>query len=156
MAEQCVLQFSDAQALRDIERVLANKAMGPLETSGHLCIAKALYESLHPETRHGGDRRSGRRPFSNAAPRFIDYIAQRTGFSERTASRLISLHERLSPEARKALPGSWVAKRQHHLEAIGRLPRAKQAAIVDVLKASPPIPARQALHVLAMGRARRR
>ena len=49
---------ADSVALAEIDKNLIRADLSPAETAAHHAKRKEIYERLHPETKHGGDRKS--------------------------------------------------------------------------------------------------
>ena len=49
---------ADQAKLAEIDENLIRAALSPAEEAAHLAARKAVYLKLHPETGHGGDRKS--------------------------------------------------------------------------------------------------
>src|SRR5689334_959261 len=52
---------ADQAKLAEIDENLVRADLSPAEQAAHTAERKRLYEQLHPETKHGGDRRSSSR-----------------------------------------------------------------------------------------------
>ena len=72
---------SEAASLCNVSTRLVQRAV--LERAEHLAKRKGLYEAKHPETRHGGDRRSNQVPESGTrkgtVPSFVTSAQKLTG-----------------------------------------------------------------------------
>ena len=55
---------ADAALLTEIDENLVRADLSPAERAIHLAERKRLYEKLHPQTKHGGDRKLGAIKFS--------------------------------------------------------------------------------------------
>jgi ParB family chromosome partitioning protein len=76
--------------LIEIDENLCRSELSPAEFALAISRRKAIYEALHPETAHGGDRKSEKSTRQNGdlnADRFSKDTADRTGKSERTIQR---------------------------------------------------------------------
>ncbi len=85
--------------------------------------AKLLYETIHPETRHGGAKRVAKMA---SWPSFAVYLAQRTGMSERTAYRRIEAGEaleKLDHEAERGCYGTRLSNQLSFLVRIAAIPK---------------------------------
>jgi ParB family chromosome partitioning protein len=67
--------------LAEIDENLIRSPLTPAEEASAIFRRKAIYEALHPETRHGGDRKSDQ--VANSATRFTASTSEATGKSER-------------------------------------------------------------------------
>jgi ParB family chromosome partitioning protein len=132
--------------LMEIEENLIRRELSELDRATFLARHKAVWEALHPETKHGGDRRKkqvAKLGHLNAehpiATRFTRQAAQRIGFSERTIRRAILRYEALSPDTRARIAGTWLADNGSALDALiggrERRPEAEQQALLDILLA---------------------
>jgi N6-adenosine-specific RNA methylase IME4/ParB-like chromosome segregation protein Spo0J len=80
---------ADAALLAEIDENLMRADLSPAERALHVGRRKELYEKLHPETKHGGDRKSdsSRQGGRLDAARFTKDAAKKTGRSERSFQR---------------------------------------------------------------------
>lgn len=129
--------LSPAEArLMEIDENLCRHELNPLDRAAFLAERKAVYETLYPEAKHGGDRKS------DAAKNQKDIVsvwsfakdaADRTGLDERTIRRAVRIHERLDPQARKKIIGTDLARNQSELLALVRFEPQRQREIVKLL-----------------------
>jgi ParB/RepB/Spo0J family partition protein len=69
----------DHAILTEIDENLARAELSPAECAGATAKRKEVYERLHPQTKHGGDRKSrSSRKVGNLNDRFTKDIAERT------------------------------------------------------------------------------
>ena len=71
---------------------------------------KEIYETLHPETKRGGDRKSEeikrtKCPF-DPAKSFVDDTADKLGVNPRTVRRQIQTAKNLTPETKEIIKGN--------------------------------------------------
>lgn len=112
------------------------------------CLFVAEYRRLiqdkRPETRRGGDRKSGdfhQSAVDGTLTSWWDDLAVRSDRSRRTIMREASVGEKLDPVAVSKLSASPVADNLGELEVLSKFDRAKQAEIADVLAtATAPVP----------------
>lgn len=92
--------------LREIEENLARHDLTELDRAAFFAEKKAIYEALHPETKHGGDRKDKFVPLMTSS--FAQETARRLGYDERSIKRFVLRHQRLTPGVRRSLtaPGS--------------------------------------------------
>ena len=83
---------ADAAHLAEIDENLIRADLSPAERAMHVARRKELYEKLHPETKHGGDRKSdGKSTRQNGdLKRFTKDAASKVGRSERTIQREVA------------------------------------------------------------------
>ena len=89
----------DWARLIEIDDNLAGAEMNALDTAVFLATRKAVYERLHPETRHGGDRRSA--DFQTdivSVASFAASTAEKFGMTDRHVRRLIAAGCKLGPD----------------------------------------------------------
>lgn len=131
--------LSAAEArLMEIDENLCRHELNPLDRAAFLAERKAVYETLYPAAKPGGDRKS------DAAKNQKDIVsvwsfakdaADRTGLDERTIRRAVRVHERLDPQARKKIIGTELARNQSELLALVRFEPDRQREIVELLLA---------------------
>jgi N6-adenosine-specific RNA methylase IME4 len=141
-----------------IDENLVRNELSPAERAAAIGRRKAIYELLHPETAHGGDRRSSRqvgdlksdadagaqeRPDDAAAPeadRFTRSTARAAGLGERSVQRDAKRGElgaaALAKVARTSLD------KGEELDALVKLPEERRAALIARAEAGEKVSAR--------------
>ena len=97
--------------LAEIDENALRKKTSGIEFGNLLLRRKDIYEALHPETRHGGDRKSAARKRRIAAldagqkrvKPFAQDAAAKLGVSKCTVERKIRIARNLTPEAKRIL-----------------------------------------------------
>ena len=123
---------ADAALLAEIDENLVRADLSPAERALHLAERKRLYEKLHPQTKHGGDRKSGRSSSQNENLKsFTAHTAQKTGKGRSTISREV---------ARAKIVGladviGTALDCADELDALAKLPEAEQGKLVARVKA---------------------
>ena len=92
---------ADKAELAEIDENLIRAELSPAERALHVDRRKAIYEKLHPETKHGGDRKSAKtkkssRQVGDLKKRFTKDTAGKTGQSERSVQRDASRGENVA------------------------------------------------------------
>ena len=140
-------------SLLEIDENLCRAELTPLDRCRFLAKRKAIYERLHPETKHGGDRKSQQYkdkfnmpPWQHGensqsqpldrAPSFVDDTAASTPWSSRTIARSTRIGERITPDLQAALADTPVASRTRDLERIADMDPEEQSRLLDRLKAA--------------------
>ncbi len=94
----------DWSRLMEIDDNLAGAEMNALDTAVFLATRKEVYERLHPEARHGGDRRSAGFQTDIVSVRsFAAATAEKFGLTDRHVRRMISAGSALHPDQVRAL-----------------------------------------------------
>lgn len=122
------------ERLAEIDENLARGMLSPLEWARHFAERKAIYEDLHPETRHGGDRRSTK--FANLATwsdRFTASAARQFSMSERSINRALERFREIDPDIQTRVASTWIAHKASALDALAKLGRDEQRRVVDLL-----------------------
>ena len=117
--------------LREIDENLVRHELTVLDRSTFLAQRKALYEQIHPETQHGMGRWD--QVAKLATLRFTADAQERLGLSERVVQRSVTLHERLLPEVRRRLTGTWLANHGSQLEALSKAPGDEQQQAIALM-----------------------
>lgn len=93
-----------------------------------LPYAKGLYEELHPETKHGGIRdEQSAKPAT--WPCFAVYVAQRTGFSERTIYNRLKTAEQLATLDEKTVMACYCSPIANQLPLLARIAKLPQSSL---------------------------
>ena len=123
-----------AARIVEIDENLVRADLTALDRAAFLSARKELYEQQHPESRRGGDQRTGR-----SVPSFVAASADTTGWAPRTIQRAVAIHEGLAPAVRQQIAGTLLANREGVLHRISRLPQSRQpAAVAKLLERTPP------------------
>lgn len=106
--------------LAEIEENLVRNELSELDRSTFLARHKAVWEALHPEVKHGGDRRKKQvdKDVHLIAERFSAAAAAKLGVDERTIRRAVRRHEALSPTVRERIGGTWIAESGAAIDAL--------------------------------------
>jgi ParB-like chromosome segregation protein Spo0J len=122
--------------LATIDENLARKNLPPSERARQQARAKEIYERLHPETKHGGNRRKGSSGHGGNLKKpksFVKATAEATGRSTRAISRDIKLAESGAPVLLAAVDAGKV--KLTDAERVARLPADQQEAEVAKITA---------------------
>jgi ParB family chromosome partitioning protein len=128
----------DEARLAEIDENLVRHELNPLDRAVFLAERKALYEKLHPETRHGAQGGRGARRNEADTLSFSKDTAARVGLDERTIQRAVMIASRLAPDVRSRIAGSTIARTQTELLALARRSPAEQRAILDEMLGESP------------------
>ena len=136
--ECSVLELDPVQAkIMEIDENLFRTSLSDLELGRLLASRKKLYEELHPEKRHGGDRRSAAVKPPNCrdgqVKSFAEDAAERLGVSPRTVERRVQIAERLSDKTCDILKGIEGGVTQQTLEKLSRLDPEQQEEAAGLL-----------------------
>ena len=101
-------------ALAEIDENFVRKDLSDDEFRELLLRRKEIYESLHPETKHGGDRKSEKIKSAkctfDSVKSFVDDTAEKLGVDPSTVRREIQTAKNLTPEAKEIIKGAKVTK----------------------------------------------
>lgn len=130
--------------LWEVDENLCRAELDPAMRAKFTARRKELYEYLHPETRHGGDRKSDQvaNLASRSDSRFTADTAARTGQSERSVQRDAERGEKVAEDVLDMLAGRPEATGAM-LDRLKRLPPDQQRAHAKALlagKAPKPVP----------------
>lgn len=126
--------------LLQIDENLIRRELTELDRGTFLARRKAIYEELHPQTKHGMGR-AAKLATCFRPERFTKASAKKLGVSERVVTRAIARHKTLAPDVRKAIGSLRVAEKGTELDALAAYPFDRQRAIAEQL-VSPEKPAR--------------
>lgn len=125
---------ADQARMAEIDENLYRADLSDLDRAVFLAEKKRLYEAMHPETRHGGDRRSDQVAIfgDKIALRFTSEVVERLGLSERSIQRILG-RARLTPDIRARIAGTRLARVGAELDALVRLPPDQQSQVLDLM-----------------------
>jgi len=118
--------------LYEIDENLFRNELSAVERDISLARRKELYESLYPETKNGGDRKSAGRKSDRQNVHLISFskdAARKTGLNRRTIDRSVARIRALAPEVLAALKGSPIGENASEIEALSKLPHEDQIKI---------------------------
>lgn len=119
--------------LAEIDENFVRRDLSDTEFRELLLHRKEIYESLHPETKHGGDRSKRTKcPFAPAKS-FADDTADKWGVDPRTIRREIQTAKNMTPEAKKIIEGTKITKKD--ALKLSRLPPEQQEDAASQLTA---------------------
>lgn len=149
-------ELSDEDArLREIDENLDRAELNALDRALHLAERKRVWEKLHPQTRHGGDRKSrtnkSKNQVAESATRFTAEAAERIGLSERSIRIAVALADALSPKAIALARGTYLADHQSDLLALSKFSAADQLRAVKAVADGKAKSIRTALPALGRG-----
>jgi ParB family chromosome partitioning protein len=131
---------ADAAAARlvEIDENLIRAELTALDRAIFLAERKFIYEKMHPEAAHGGDRRSRKAPVGQVAnlatwSRFSKDAAAKVGLSERSIQRAVELAAALDPAAIALLRGSKLTDNAAQLKALAGLSPERQRAVAQAI-----------------------
>jgi uncharacterized ParB-like nuclease family protein len=140
---------ADAALLAEIDENLIRADLSPAERAMHVGRRKELYGRAHPETRHGGDRKSAKarssRQNGDLKQRFTEDAAEKTGKSERAIQRDV---ERAGKVAVLHDIVRTSLDQGDELDALARLPEAEQRKLAAQAKAGKKVTARNAAKLI--------
>jgi ParB family chromosome partitioning protein len=126
-----------------IDENLCREALSPAQETAAIARRKQIYEQLHPETAHGGNRKSSRQ-FGDLKPkRFTKATAAETGRSERSVQRLVTRAEKIEPTDLKRIVGTSLDTGSE-LDALAELSAAQQKRLIDLAASGAEVSARPA------------
>jgi ParB family chromosome partitioning protein len=140
-AAAIVVKASDLEAkLLEIDENLCRRELSPLDKATFLAERKAVYEALHPETKHGGDRKTDQvLNLENLIASFADETAERLGFSKQTIARSVARYKNIMPDVRQKIVGTWLADSGQQLDELAKQEPDMQRQIADFVDQWPAV-----------------
>lgn len=121
--------------LQEIDENLQREALTALEQGEMIARRKTIYETLHPETKHGGDRKSSRSNCDLNEPRFSEDTSRLSGISERSVQVSAQIGS-MPAEVRDAVRGTPLADNQQELLKLAREAKRDPAQAVRIAEAA--------------------
>ncbi|MCA2374499.1 ParB N-terminal domain-containing protein [Agrobacterium genomosp. 3 str. CIP 111-78] len=135
----------DDARLEEVMENLGRYDLNKLDRCQHLYELKQVYERLHPEAKHGGDRKSEIKtqnlrldPESPEIFGFAAAMAEKIGMSRRSIELAVEIWIGLTPESRQRLAGTRLANHQSGLKELSEQSPVAQAGVLDLLLSEPP------------------
>ena len=136
-----ILDLGELQAeLACLDENFIRNDLSGVEFNDLLLRRKELYESIHPEVRHGGDRKSSeikttncRLDFEPHAKSFAEDTAEVLGVSPRTVQRQIQTAKNLTEKAKEILRDSDTPLTKQTTMALSRLNAEQQEEAAQML-----------------------
>ena len=130
----------DEARLQEVMENLGRAELIALDRCHHLYELKQVWERMHPQAAHGGDRKSGAIKIAKCEldkPQvfgFAKVTAERIGLSWQSILRDVKIWKGLAPQTRARLPGTELARKQTELKALSEIPTpAKQGKVLDLI-----------------------
>jgi ParB family transcriptional regulator, chromosome partitioning protein len=93
--------------LAEIDENLCRSELSALDMAQATAARKSIYEELHPDTKHGGDRHQVA-TVATCSPSFVDDTAAKTGRSTRAVRLYAQIGEAITENAAEAVRGTPV------------------------------------------------
>ncbi len=118
---------------REIDENIFSVDLTELDRAVFFKARKDLYEAEHPETRHGGDRKSDQVAiFGNLIGRFTAEVQEKLKISERTVYRIVA-RAAIDDAVRAKIAFTPLANKGAELDALVRLTADEQRKAVDLV-----------------------
>jgi ParB-like chromosome segregation protein Spo0J len=131
----------DNAILAEIDENLQRADLSPGELASCIAKRKEVYERLHPETKHGGDRKSkSSRQLGDLNKRFTEDTAKKTGRSERKIQRDATRGEKV--KVLHKIKGTSLDKGEE-LDALAKLDPADQEKLAEAAQRGEKVSARK-------------
>ncbi len=145
----------DEARLVEIDENLVRRELDPLDRMVFLSERKSVWERMHPETAHGGDRKSrknkGENQVAMIATRFSKEVAARTGLSERSVRMACQIAAELGPDAIARLRATPLAGNQSQLLLLAKMDADARAAAIEAAVAAKALTVSAALRSVGLG-----
>lgn len=125
--------------LQEIDENLIREEVIYLEWCELLVRRQEIFEEMHPETKHGGDRKSidfkSKRQIGvlKNEKTFTEDIGDKTGKSQRTIERATKVAKDILPELKKAIKTTKFANRKTDLRTVSEMEKDKQEELLDTI-----------------------
>lgn len=126
---------------RRVDEIMENlnrEGLTMLQRAESLAALKVLHEELHPETKHGGDRKSAKRKNQSEIFSFRSEAAEKTGLSRRAIEIAVAIVTKLDADVKLRLRGTWLEDHQAGLRLLSEQPHQMQHQVCDLLFSTPP------------------
>lgn len=125
--------------LAEIDENFVRNNLPPVEYGEMLLRRKEIYEALHPESKHGGDRKSEKIKSAKCtldSPRsFVEDTAEKLGVNPCTIRRQVQTAKNLTPEAKEIIRGADAKISKKTAMKLSRLEPEQQQEAASLLAA---------------------
>lgn len=132
----CTLEGPRAE-LAEIDENIIRFELDTDEKGKQLLRRKEIYDSLHPESKHGGDRKSEKIKCAQCAldpkPSFANDTAKKMGVSPSTVRRHLQVARDITTEAKRILQESGTSISQNEAVKLSRLEPKRQEEAAAML-----------------------
>ena len=154
-----VLEGIDAveAELREIDENLIRADLSPAEQAAHHKRRKELYEKRHPETKHGGDRKSSTgksKPQNADLKSYTEDAAEKTGKSRDTVERAVKRGKGIPNVADLAGTSLDQGVELDALAELGSIDPSLQSELIEKAKSGAKVSARTAVKKAQRARSR--
>jgi hypothetical protein len=132
----------DKAKLAEIDENLIRAELTPAELADHFHKRKEIYERLHPDSKHGGDRKSISQLGISRGVAFIDDAAEKTGKSRSDIARHVKRGKDIPNVGQTAHTS---LDKGTELDAVAELPPDKQQELISRAKKGEKVSAKSAL-----------
>lgn len=122
--------------LAEIDENLARNALTALQESQALKRRKAIYETLHPEAKHGGapgKSGGGKKAKEDNVSSFADDTAVHTGRTPRSVRRDVAIAASIPEDIQEMIADSPIADSKAELRKLAKLPEDEQRKVAGKL-----------------------
>jgi ParB family chromosome partitioning protein len=157
----CVFNLGSLHAeLAEIDENLIRQKLDPFEEGQQLSRRKKIYETLHPDSKHGAAGGSTRvancsKNSTKPPPGFVPDTAKKTGKSKTVLKDAVQVDAALTPEVKALIPGTSVAKSKAELKALANCDPADQVRVMQKVIDGEANTAREAIEKLEPTSARK-
>lgn len=143
---------SDAEGIQaelaEIDENIVRARLSRYELGEQLLRRKEIYETLHPETRHGmrnGQTSKDVKLASFETKSFNEDTSEKLNMSKRSVARLVQIANNTTPEAKQIIQKAGAKVTQDAALKISRLPPDQQEEAAAALTIAPPTPKKQTM-----------
>jgi len=142
VAVECIVyDVDDLRAeLMEIDENLARSELTAAEEAACIARRKAIYEELHPETRHGGNQSPSGKFFRTDTTSFVAETAAASGKTDRAIRMAAARGRELGADIKRVVGTSL--DKGVELDALIKLPKSEQAELIARAEAGEKVTAR--------------
>lgn len=126
-------ETDDQARLEEVMENLGRYDLIALDRCRHLWELKAVWLKLYPETKAGVAGGKARQGTASEIFSFAESTAEKIGLSQRAIQIAVRIWHYLTPDSRRRLIGTELARKQTELKALSEQKPAVQARILDLI-----------------------